>query len=434
MFMDGLYYATIGRNMSIGLGDFWHPYFTATNNAEFYGHPPLAFGLQSILFSIFGDQYWVERVYSLLTYLITTLIIFKTWRIIQTDYKSSFWIPLFFWLIMPMAYWGISNNMLENSLMVFSSLTVLLAWKYKNTEKYHLALLSGISLSLAFLCKGFVGLFPLSIALWFFIFFKDFNLTKGSKLLLLQLIGLTIPFLILYFTNKEAIESIITYIKLQVFGSLVNEVYKGSRFFVLYKLFMEILPLIILSSIILFMQKKKSLLKNNPNTWIFFSLGLSAVVPMIISKKQGAFYIIPALPLFGLGFAALLKPIIINWTNKLDLRHNKYKVFKVISILFFIVGIALNIFQIGRIGRDKSRIEDIHQMIEIIPERATISIDPKLQTEYSLYGYFMRKGLISLDPKSLNHEYYLTTKKSKNHPKHPQKLLMTNNKYQLYGR
>jgi hypothetical protein len=46
----------------------------------------------------------------------------------------------------------------------------------------------------------------------------------------------------------------------------------------------------------------------------------------------------------------------------------------------------------------------------------------------------MRKGLISLDPKSLNHEYYLTTKKSKNHPKHPQKLLMTNNKYQLYGR
>ena len=75
MFMDGLYYATISRNLAEGTGSFWQLHFTATSYPIFYEHPPLAMGLQSIFFKIFGDSVYVERFYSLLTFIITGLII-----------------------------------------------------------------------------------------------------------------------------------------------------------------------------------------------------------------------------------------------------------------------------------------------------------------------------------------------------------------------
>ena len=82
MFMDGIYYATIARNMAEGIGTFWDPTFTQTLGEHFYDHPPLAFGLQSLFFSAFGDYFWVERLYSLLCYLFTAILMLYTWKLI----------------------------------------------------------------------------------------------------------------------------------------------------------------------------------------------------------------------------------------------------------------------------------------------------------------------------------------------------------------
>jgi hypothetical protein len=40
MFSDGLVYATIARNMAIGVGSLWAPNYTQTAWSEFYEHPP----------------------------------------------------------------------------------------------------------------------------------------------------------------------------------------------------------------------------------------------------------------------------------------------------------------------------------------------------------------------------------------------------------
>ena len=58
MFLDGIYYATISRNLSNGLGSFWYlPSFPFLLYSDvFHGHPPLAMGLQSICFSIFPEK------------------------------------------------------------------------------------------------------------------------------------------------------------------------------------------------------------------------------------------------------------------------------------------------------------------------------------------------------------------------------------------
>ena len=64
MFGDGLLYATMARNMSVGVGSFWKPALSATSYIEFYEHPPLGLALQSLAFRAFGDHFAVERVYA----------------------------------------------------------------------------------------------------------------------------------------------------------------------------------------------------------------------------------------------------------------------------------------------------------------------------------------------------------------------------------
>ena len=51
MFLDGVTYAAISKNITNGLGTFWQPHYTQTKDAAFYGHPPLVFGIQSLFFS-----------------------------------------------------------------------------------------------------------------------------------------------------------------------------------------------------------------------------------------------------------------------------------------------------------------------------------------------------------------------------------------------
>ncbi len=42
MHVDGLWYATISKNLAEGFGSFWAPAFTATMAPVFNAHPPLA--------------------------------------------------------------------------------------------------------------------------------------------------------------------------------------------------------------------------------------------------------------------------------------------------------------------------------------------------------------------------------------------------------
>ena len=55
MFSDGLLYATIARNMAIGVGSLWAPSYTQTAWTEFYEHPPLGLALEAVAFHALGD-------------------------------------------------------------------------------------------------------------------------------------------------------------------------------------------------------------------------------------------------------------------------------------------------------------------------------------------------------------------------------------------
>ena len=43
MFLDGLIYSTVSKNLADGIGTFWNPHFSSTFLPDFHEHPPLAF-------------------------------------------------------------------------------------------------------------------------------------------------------------------------------------------------------------------------------------------------------------------------------------------------------------------------------------------------------------------------------------------------------
>jgi 4-amino-4-deoxy-L-arabinose transferase-like glycosyltransferase len=83
MFVDGLWYATISKNLAEGFGSFWSPAFTHTMAPVFIDHPPLVFGIQSLFFKVLGDALYVEKIYALFIISLTLVLIIILWRIIR---------------------------------------------------------------------------------------------------------------------------------------------------------------------------------------------------------------------------------------------------------------------------------------------------------------------------------------------------------------
>jgi 4-amino-4-deoxy-L-arabinose transferase-like glycosyltransferase len=126
MFFDGVTYATISRNLAIGVGDLAHPCLVP-GDAGFYDSPPLGFLLESGFFRALGDHYWVEKLYSALTGLTTAALIVAIWRRLvgnRDELRRLSWLPVALWVAVPGWGWMYSNNMLENTLGLFAVLAV----------------------------------------------------------------------------------------------------------------------------------------------------------------------------------------------------------------------------------------------------------------------------------------------------------------------
>lgn len=415
MFVDGILYAVISRNLAFGFGDFWHLHLTKTLYPIFYEHPPLAFGLQSLFFKVLGDSIYVERLYSFLTYIITGIIIFKIWKELfakKTDHTA--WLPLLLWITTPLVFWGATNNMLENTMMIFTTVSILFILKSFTNNRFLYLSLAGFSIFCAFLSKGFVGLFPFSFVFWVFLITRKITFKRFFTDTLLLLISSLLPLLILYITMPESIDSMVEYVKIQVVGSVQNVQTVDSRFFILIRLFNELIPTILLILLLfVFTFKIKFPESNHKCFFVFLLLGLSGVIPIMISMKQSGFYILATFPIFSIAFALLIEKRVSYLMKKINLNGIKFKIFKYISIIIFITGVFLTFYNSNKIGRDQNIIKDVHNVASIVPKNSTIAIEPKIRSEWSLHGYFARYYYISLNHnKPLNDNYLLVYKQS----------------------
>ena len=387
MFFDGVTYASISRNMAEGQGTFWDPHYTQTLYSEFRQHPPLALGMEALAFKAFGDHWWVEKAYSVLMFLLSGLFIALIWKHTTNNLRWA-WLSLLFWLAMPLVSWSATNNLLENTMSVFVLLSVyLMIVGYQRNHKIWL-FLSAFTLLLAFLSKGFTGLFPLVFPILYCAFDQKHKWIQGPIDSLILLVSIAVFVGIMFLVCPGSFAYLKDYIRLQVIGGGLHEATASSRFYIVFALLQQlIIPFVL--ALVLVICKTKSKVNSKAfefppdKAWfyVFLIMGLVGVLPIMVSVKQRDFYMLAALPL---------------WLPKITPKVSKWMTLGAGCVV--LLGLVLNVVHIGKYGRDEALIEEVKQRIAESEGNNVIEISQEEYTQWAKHAYFMRYGKISLSP------------------------------------
>ncbi len=414
LFFDGITYAAISKNLAHGLGSFWAPHYTQTLYPQFFEHPPLIFGLQSLFFILFGDTPATERVYTVFTTILCLFLIASIWKLFYPDKETGNWwpLPVLLWIITPVVFWSGRNNMLENTLTVFTLSATWFTCKGLLSGRILWFLPGGAFILAAFLSKGPVGLFPLALPLWFLFACRNIRLPRMMLYLLILTITPVILFFILIGIEPDAGQNISNYLQQQVFPSLGNqrETVTGSHFTLLLKLAGNlVLPL--MASLIFVVMKGKPVKRETGltvKTSLFFILtALSASLPLLITLKQRDFYLVPSIPFFTLALCAWLSE-----TGCLPVHqgeNQRLRITRLYSLVLWIEVVAVTVLFTFKEDTNKNLIRDVEVITREVPSGSVISGDQTIYSDWPLEAYLSRYANISIDDKNLN-TWYLTRK------------------------
>lgn len=420
--MDGLIYSTLAHNLANSIGTFWFPSFSETIMNNFHEHPPLVFGIQSIFFRLLGDGFYVEKIYSTLTAILTAWFIILIWKKVSYSEKIRvlYWLPILLWITIPNCFWSYNNNMLENTMGLFSLAAIycLLTSLNKHIRmQIFYFILAGLLLFFSFLSKGFTGLFPIAFFFCYYLIFrKSFggkSMLINSLIMLIVLTGISVLFL---YINEPARESLTKYINSQVLESLQGKRVVVPRWHIMIVLLREFLIIITITTILVFSYYKKSFFQIKKESKaicifiLFILIGLSASAPIMISPKQLGFYIVPSLPYYAIGFSMLIAHIVSKYLDRINQFSLGFRIFQYFGYSLIFLTILLSAINYGNYARDKVLIHDVILIGENIPEGSTITISKPLFQHWSLIGYFQRKFYINLDRSRKLHEYVLMKK------------------------
>jgi len=94
MFFDGIIYSAVSRNLAIGFGSLWKPAYSLTLGREFYGHPPVGFWIQSVVYRLFGEALWLDKAYTLLVGGVNLVLFYVLYGLLRRRGDPGFWAPL----------------------------------------------------------------------------------------------------------------------------------------------------------------------------------------------------------------------------------------------------------------------------------------------------------------------------------------------------
>ncbi len=410
MFVDGVFYSTIARNMAWGKGSFWSPQFSETLFPAFHEQPPFALWIESIFFSIFGSSIFVERFYSVFAIILVGFLIVKIWKEITSETITA-WFPLLLFVSIPVITWAATNNMLENTMSIFVCCSALFYLRRIRRNKYFFLILSGLSLFFGVFSKGIVALFPWTLPLLICIFSKKISFKHALQDTLILMGCTIIPFVAIYFLSSQAKLFFDAYIQEQLLSSIAgNRETAGTRFHIITKLLENLIPCIILGLIILIIliiKKKTYLFKTYKNSsLIFLSLSLCGILPIMLSAKQSGFYIVPAYPFMAIALALPFQPYLKILMDKIQVHSKGFLIFKIMSFILLISVIFFSLSQYGKIARNKKELQTVFACNKYIPENSRISVDFDEFTNWGLQSYFARYQNICLDTIK-GHTYYL---------------------------
>jgi 4-amino-4-deoxy-L-arabinose transferase-like glycosyltransferase len=422
MFGDGLLYAAMSRNMSIGKGSMWQPYFSSSYwvpdlPATYFENPPLMLWVQSHFFTVFGDFWWVEKLFCACLLVINILLLRQLWQtIFSTDKKlASFsWLVVLLWYCIPIVIWGNVNNLMDNFLLSFCLLANICIFNSQNNNpldnpstkplhRYFWLVCAGIFILLGVLAKGPVALYPLGLPFLYYLIIGGDSFGRMCINTLIILITVVFLFFVLINIDAEAMYFFTMYweqrLKAVISGSRSDLKLVGfERLHIVRELAIEVSSLVGLSGIAWwFSRKYKSKIANMYTRlcFLFVLLGLGASLPILISSKQSGIYLIPGLPMFAVAaaifIASLYKDIYPNGTIQ---KVKKYM--SLVSVAGIVTVFIYSFFIFGDKRREADLIKDIESMLTVIPPDTKISICRNMSTDFVIYTYMQRMGRYEL--------------------------------------
>ena len=404
MFMDGLIYGNVADNMASGLCSFWHPTHSPSLLSDFYEHPPFAMGLLAVFYKVFGTHLWVTRLFTMVTAALTAWLIVRLWKRMGYSTKTG-WIPLLLWILVPAMSRNAHDNMLECTMAVFVMASALCLLHRDSSRRLLWSALGGIFLYLAFLCKGFTGLYPfaLPIIVWvvelltinkqqwkhsLLTALSDTLMALGAFALCVAATDLIFPDSVTYFK---------TYLSNQVLGN-INTPVVNNRWTILWN-FVE--QTVIVWGVVLLtlgIMRAKNHTSPERSDWRNFLtcllLALSGVIPISISLKQHGFYILTVYPFVAVGAGALIQSAVAQWTEK---GGRTFHISMTLAALLALTGaVVLNAMHYGKPGRDITMQEDMRTIVPLLDEGEQVGIPMAMAQEWSLYAYYYREKHIDL--------------------------------------
>lgn len=410
MFLDGITYASIARNLAEGRGRFWEPFYTATIYPAFYDHPPLGFWLQSLWFRALGDHWYVERLYSLAGAVFISLLIVFTWRSLydEPEAREFEWLPVAFWIAVPVVSWTIVGNLLETTVAVFVAAavaTIVAGTRSSAGMAMAAGIVSGLGVVGAVLVKGPVGLFPLAAPVIVALLPERKRRLAWSAVG--QWAGVGGMAWILMATPSSR-ESLTRYFNQQVIAALAGrrEV-SGSSFAIGVELLQGVaLPFALVVAILIAAARtwSKPSTRDRQVVLAFTLIGLAGTLPILASPKQSGHYLMPAVPFFAIAAGALLIPTACELARRINGRRAA-RTLRAIAVVLALGAFAAMPLQV--LERDPKQLAALDRLAPFALRGATVGICPAANSAWVLHAWFQRRFAMSLDASNAPHEWFL---------------------------
>jgi 4-amino-4-deoxy-L-arabinose transferase-like glycosyltransferase len=435
MSWDGVLYATISRNMAAGECDGWHPLVTATFMRHFREHPPLAFWLEAVFFRTFGDHFWVERLYSICTGLVTGTILLAVWRHLLRDAtraRAHSWLPALLWL--SCSFWSYRHNILENTLGLFAALSIYASLRALASERAWVgwSALAGTAITAALLAKGPVGLFPAITPALAWLTHRRGSVPDASAARLRRaacvqaavLCGCALS-LSLLLLSTAARDYLGEYWHQQVLASVRGERDSGHGLWSHLKIvgflaknlqFSVLLTAIAMLAARLVAPRQATERESTERestdpeqgcggaAWFFLLTALSASLPLVACPKQHGHYTAPSLPFYALALALwCLRDVQVVVARLAWLAETRPQTWlrRGIGVAIVLI-LAISVGQYGRPYRDREIMRVSNQVAHAAGARAIVAVMPRSwdrladHEQLRLHAYLYRDHSISL--------------------------------------
>ncbi len=438
----GMDNAVVAQRMSEGFEDFWLPSLSAPGNPDRSNYMPLGYWIESVWYRIFGSSsFMAEKIYSVLTYFIIAALMIWIWTLLGQSRRVG-WLPLMCWITIPIVSWSATNNLLESTMTMFVLLSVVFLLKAgrasfisqtrlalgKKTGPYRLSrtawvVLAALMMELAFLVKGFAGLFPIFFPFLYWIIVRRerilFPVFSTGVILVIWMVTIFVAILV----SPDIYHHLYNYLHHQLIGGVLHVQTVTSHFYILYVLLLQgFIPLLLTAIIciirlksrpfyryLFFWRHTKKLtaeqIERSRLGWFFLAVGVSGILPIMLGLKQQDFYIVPTLPFFAIAMACLLYNLIEDWLERIN--KTAKRVLAAMAVILFGSGLLLNINSLNKINSNQVLLNDMRQILPYLSHGEVISVTDEVMSADEVAEYFYRYKSVTFDTID-SHEHLLS--------------------------